>query len=110
MRRANVIRDDQLNPSCIIPGVFIRASPRGGRRGTGYGGVIPGDNFGVRQVHEHGCPSSSSADTRGGCTLTELIQHFELAHRGGDVLNALADFGGAALGALVYLVWSRRQP
>jgi hypothetical protein len=52
MRRANVICDDQLNPSCIIPGVFTRASPTGGRRGTGYGRVIPGDNGSVTQVHQ----------------------------------------------------------
>jgi hypothetical protein len=41
---------------------------------------------------------------------SELIQHFVLAHRSGDVFDAMADFGGVALGALAYLVWSRRQP
>ena len=42
--------------------------------------------------------------------VSELIQHFALAHRSGDVFDALADFGGVALGALAYVVWSRRQP
>ena len=42
--------------------------------------------------------------------VSELIQHFALSHRSGDVFDALADFVGVALGALAYLVWSRRQP
>jgi hypothetical protein len=42
--------------------------------------------------------------------VSELIQHFALPHRSGDVFDALADLGGVALGGLVYLVWSRRQP
>jgi len=42
--------------------------------------------------------------------VSELIQHFALSHRSGDVFDAMADFGGVALGALAYLVWSRRQP
>ena len=42
--------------------------------------------------------------------VSELIQHFALAHRSGDVFDALADFGGVALGALAYVVWSCRQP
>ena len=42
--------------------------------------------------------------------LSELIQHFALAHRTGDVLDVMADFAGIGLGALAYLVWNRRQP
>ena len=42
--------------------------------------------------------------------VSELIQHFALPHRTGDVFDAMADLVGVALGALGYLVWSRRQP
>jgi hypothetical protein len=42
--------------------------------------------------------------------VSELIQHFALVHRSGDVFDVLADLGGVALGGLAYLVWSRRQP
>lgn len=42
--------------------------------------------------------------------LSELIQHFALAHRGGDVFDLMADLAGIALGAVAYLVWNRRQP
>jgi hypothetical protein len=42
--------------------------------------------------------------------VSELIQHFALSHRTGDVFDAMADFAGVALGGLVYLVWRRRQP
>lgn len=42
--------------------------------------------------------------------VSELIQHYALSHRGGDVLDMLADFVGVAIGGLAYLVWSRRQP
>jgi hypothetical protein len=41
--------------------------------------------------------------------VSELIQHFALPHRTGDVFDAMADLGGVALGSLAYLVWSRRQ-
>jgi hypothetical protein len=42
--------------------------------------------------------------------VSELIQHFALPHRSGDPLDAMADLGGVALGALAYMVWNRRQP
>jgi hypothetical protein len=41
--------------------------------------------------------------------VSELIQHFVLPHRAGDVLDALADLGGVALAGLGYLVWNRRR-
>jgi len=41
--------------------------------------------------------------------VSELVQHFALPHREGDVLDVLADLGGVALGGLAYLVWSRRR-
>jgi hypothetical protein len=41
--------------------------------------------------------------------VSELVQHFALSHRSGDVFDALADFVGVGLGALAYVVWSRRQ-
>ena len=40
---------------------------------------------------------------------SELIQHFALPHRSGDVFDAIADLCGVLLGALAYLVWNRRQ-
>jgi hypothetical protein len=42
--------------------------------------------------------------------VSELIQHFGLASREGDVLDVLADLGGVALGWLAYVVWTRRKP
>ncbi len=42
--------------------------------------------------------------------VSELIQHFFLPHRSGDVFDALADLGGVALGWFVYVVWDRRHP
>lgn len=42
--------------------------------------------------------------------VSELIQHFALPNREGDVLDAMADLSGVALGWLAYVVWSRRQP
>ena len=42
--------------------------------------------------------------------VSELIQHFALPSRSGDVFDVMADCGGIALGALAYLVWNRRQP
>jgi len=42
--------------------------------------------------------------------VSELIQHFALPHRTGDIFDVMADLGGVALGALAYLVWIRRQP
>jgi hypothetical protein len=42
--------------------------------------------------------------------LSELVQHFALPQRSGDVLDVMADFAGIALGWLAYLVWNRRQP
>jgi hypothetical protein len=41
--------------------------------------------------------------------ISELIQHFALPHRSGDVFDALADICGVLLGGLAYLVWNRRQ-
>jgi len=41
--------------------------------------------------------------------ISELVQHFALAHRSGDPLDAMADLVGVGLGSLAYLVWSRRQ-
>ncbi len=41
--------------------------------------------------------------------VSELIQHFALPHRDGDVFDVLADLSGVALGALAYVVWTRRQ-
>lgn len=41
--------------------------------------------------------------------VSELIQQYALSHRSGDVLDAMADLCGVALGALAYVVWSRRQ-
>jgi len=41
--------------------------------------------------------------------ISELIQHFVLPHRSGDVFDVLADLSGILIGALAYLVWSRRQ-
>jgi VanZ family protein len=41
--------------------------------------------------------------------VSELIQHFVLPHRSGEVFDVLADLAGVALGGLAYLVWSRRQ-
>jgi hypothetical protein len=42
--------------------------------------------------------------------LSELIQHFALTHRSGDVLDTVADLAGVAIGWLAYVVWSHRQP
>jgi hypothetical protein len=41
--------------------------------------------------------------------ISELIQHFVLPHRDGDVFDVMADLSGIALGGLAYLVWARRQ-
>ena len=41
--------------------------------------------------------------------VSELIQHFALPHRTGDVWDMTADLAGVALGSLVFLVWNRRQ-
>jgi len=41
--------------------------------------------------------------------LSELIQHFGLSHRSGDVSDVLADFAGVALGWSAFLVLRRRQ-
>ena len=42
--------------------------------------------------------------------VSELIQHFALLHRSGDVLDVAADLGGLALAGWAYVVWNRRQP
>ena len=42
--------------------------------------------------------------------VSELIQHFGLPHRSGDVLDVMADLGGVVLGGCAYMVWTRRQP
>jgi hypothetical protein len=41
--------------------------------------------------------------------ISELIQHFALPHRSGDVFDAVADIIGVLLGGLAFLVWNRRQ-
>jgi VanZ family protein len=41
--------------------------------------------------------------------ISELIQHFVLPHRSGDVFDAIADTIGVLLGGLAYLVWNRRE-
>jgi VanZ family protein len=41
--------------------------------------------------------------------ISELIQHFVIPHREGDVLDVVADLGGVVLGGLAYVVWNRRQ-
>lgn len=42
--------------------------------------------------------------------VSELIQHFFLAHRSGDVFDAVADLSGVGLGWFAYVVWDRRHP
>ena len=42
--------------------------------------------------------------------LSELIQHWALSHREGDVFDVVADIVGVLLGGLAYVVWNRRQP
>jgi VanZ family protein len=41
--------------------------------------------------------------------VSELIQHFALPERSGDVLDVVADLVGVALAGLAYVVLSRRQ-
>jgi hypothetical protein len=41
--------------------------------------------------------------------VSELIQHFGLSRRSGDVFDMAADLCGVALGGLAYLVWIRRN-
>ena len=41
--------------------------------------------------------------------VSELIQHFALPHRTGDVWDMTADLAGVALGSLIFLVWRRRD-
>jgi hypothetical protein len=41
--------------------------------------------------------------------ISELIQHFVLPLRSGDVFDAIADLGGVLLGGLAYVVWNRRH-
>ena len=41
--------------------------------------------------------------------VSELIQHFVLPHRDGDVFDVLADLSGVVLGVLAYVVRTRRQ-
>jgi VanZ family protein len=42
--------------------------------------------------------------------VSELIQHFFLPERSGDVFDVLADLSGVALGWFAYVVWDRRHP
>ena len=42
--------------------------------------------------------------------VSELIQHFALPQRTGDVFDAVADLSGVLLGGLAYMVWTRRHP
>jgi len=42
--------------------------------------------------------------------VSELIQHFLLPQRNGDVSDAVADLSGVLLGGLAFLVWTRRHP
>jgi len=41
--------------------------------------------------------------------VSELVQHVALSRRSGDVFDMMADLCGVAVGALVYLVWIRRN-
>ena len=41
--------------------------------------------------------------------VSELIQHFALPHRTGDVFDMMADLVGVAVGSLAFLVWNRRK-
>ena len=41
--------------------------------------------------------------------LSELIQHWGLPHREGDVFDVVADVAGVLFGGLAYVVWNRRQ-
>jgi hypothetical protein len=41
--------------------------------------------------------------------VSELIQHVALPARSGDVFDVVADLGGVALAATLYVVWSHRQ-
>ena len=41
--------------------------------------------------------------------VSELIQHLALPSRSGDLYDVVADLGGVALAATVYVVWSHRQ-
>ena len=41
--------------------------------------------------------------------MSELIQHFVIPHRDGDLIDVVADLGGVVLGGLAYMVWNRRQ-
>jgi VanZ family protein len=41
--------------------------------------------------------------------VSELIQHFVLPAREGDVFDVIADLSGVALGGMAYLVSARRQ-
>ncbi|NMM23952.1 MAG: hypothetical protein HHJ11_10705 [Phycicoccus sp.] len=42
--------------------------------------------------------------------VSELIQHFLLPERSGDVFDAVADLSGVGLGWFAYVVWDRRHP
>jgi hypothetical protein len=42
--------------------------------------------------------------------VSELIQHFALSSREGDVFDVIADIGGVAAGAFGFVVWNRRRP
>ena len=42
--------------------------------------------------------------------VSELVQHFWLPQRDGDVFDAVADLSGVLLGGLTYVVWTRRHP
>jgi len=41
--------------------------------------------------------------------LSELIQHWALSQREGDVFDVAADIAGLLFGGLAYVVWNRRQ-
>jgi VanZ family protein len=42
--------------------------------------------------------------------VSELIQHFALPQRDGDLFDVMADLMGVVLGGLAYMVWKRRHP
>jgi len=42
--------------------------------------------------------------------VSELIQHFALPGRDGDVFDVIADLAGVVLGLLAFVVWNRRHP
>lgn len=42
--------------------------------------------------------------------VSEIVQHYALSQRDGDVLDVVADLSGIALAGLAYVVWNGRHP